>query len=181
MAMANFNYESIPLNGRNAFRSESSDYSYVAKDDVVTVNPWLDRFITALIVASISCFLVYTTSDRMEVEQNSGIVRYRPYCKVPTSRYSENIRVVQTSLGEPTLKWAPQECIASTKDQATFQDAYGAPDAVFSLHLDEIAHPDRPPIIGFGGAFTEASAINFRSLSPEGQDTVLRLLGENAY
>jgi glucosylceramidase len=29
--------------------------------------------------------------------------------------------------------------------------------------------------VGFGGAFTEAAAINWRSLSPEDQDAVIRL------
>lgn len=173
-------YESLPLNGRNTFVSESSLVS--ANDEGGTVDPWLDRFVTALIVILICCFIVMTTSGSLEAEQSTSDIEYRPFCKVPTSRYSQNVRVVQTSLGEPTQKWAPQECVISTKDQGSFEDAYGAPDAVLSVQLDVIAHPNRPPILGFGGAFTEVSALNFRSLSQEGQDTVLQLLfGELGY
>jgi glucosylceramidase len=138
-----------------------------------TTDPWLDRFVTAIVVTLIACAIVATTSGNLEAEENVSATQYRPFCKVFSTRYSHNIRVLQTSLGEPTQKWAPQECIATTKEEI---DAYGAPDAILAVRLDVQAHPNRSPILGFGGAFTEASARNFQSLSKEGQDTVLELL-----
>mmetsp|Transcript_5326 Transcript_5326/g.15516 ORF Transcript_5326/g.15516 Transcript_5326/m.15516 type:complete len:892 (-) Transcript_5326:169-2844(-) len=38
------------------------------------------------------------------------------------------------------------------------------------------AFPHRQPVLGFGGAFTEATALNYKSLSKGGQDAVVELL-----
>ena len=155
-------------------------------------SPWPDRLVTALVVSIIGCVIVAITFGgyhhshnshnsplKVQIEQDNIYgTTYRPICKVPSSRYN-NIRVLQTSLEEPTEKWAQQECIVSMRQQQQHSDdvdAYGAPDAVLKVNLDTLAHPNRPPILGFGGAFTEASALNFQSLSEQGQETVLDLL-----
>ena len=39
----------------------------------------------------------------------------------------------------------------------------------------QIAHPMREPIMGFGGAFTQASALNYMSLDKKGRDVILKL------
>lgn len=53
---------------------------------------------------------------------------------------------------------------------------YGMPSAEIRVNFDTIAHPDRQPILGFGGAFTEASALNYMSLNDEGRNAVVSLL-----
>ena len=56
-------------------------------------------------------------------------------------------------------------------------NTYGAPDAILQLDLSSPAFPNRNvTIMGFGGAFTEASALNYDSLSQEGKDAVMELL-----
>jgi hypothetical protein len=71
----------------------------------------------------------------------------------------------------------------NTKNQNDDQEEpieYGMPSAEIRVNFDTIAHPDRQPILGFGGAFTEASALNYMSLNDEGREAVVSLLfGKN--
>jgi len=53
---------------------------------------------------------------------------------------------------------------------------YGMASAVINAQFQEIAHPKREPILGFGGAFTEATALNFMTLDSSGRNAVLDLL-----
>ena len=53
---------------------------------------------------------------------------------------------------------------------------FQAPDAILQVDFSTRAFADRPPIYGFGGAFTEASALNYNQLSTEGKDAVMELL-----
>ena len=50
------------------------------------------------------------------------------------------------------------------------------PTATVDIDFSKISHPDREPILGFGGAFTEASALNFMSLNSAGRSAVIELL-----
>jgi hypothetical protein len=47
---------------------------------------------------------------------------------------------------------------------------------MIDVEFDVRAFPDRTPILGFGGAFTEATARNFWSLNERGRETALELL-----
>ena len=53
---------------------------------------------------------------------------------------------------------------------------YGLPSANIQIDFSNIAHPQRQPILGFGGAFTEASALNYLSLNEDGRDALMSLL-----
>jgi glucosylceramidase len=57
------------------------------------------------------------------------------------------------------------------------------PDATLAVnfrHGPTFGNDAKPPILGFGGAFTEASALNFKSLTAQGQTAVVDLLfGQN--
>jgi glucosylceramidase len=56
-------------------------------------------------------------------------------------------------------------------------ERFGAPDALMQVNLSQIAFPGKAvPILGFGGAFTEAAALNYQSLTETGKDTVMELL-----
>ena len=63
------------------------------------------------------------------------------------------------------------------KDEDPESEGFGAPDASLLVNFSQHAFPQREtPILGFGGAFTEAASLNFHSLDKEGQETVLELL-----
>ena len=95
-------------------------------------------------------------------------------------------RLIQTSMKEPSQQWSPVTCfqpergplLSPLKRRPTVQlNAFGAPDAILQVDFSTLAHANsRIPILGFGGAFTEAAARNFHRLSPTGQDAVLELL-----
>ena len=58
----------------------------------------------------------------------------------------------------------------------TVSSQYRMPTATVDIDFSKISHPDREPILGFGGAFTEASALNFMSLNSAGRSAVIELL-----
>jgi glucosylceramidase len=69
--------------------------------------------------------------------------------------------------------WAP------SKDDSNSDvniNGYGVPDAIFRTDFNRYAFPDRQPIIGFGAAFTEASSLNYQSLSDVGKERLMELL-----
>lgn len=55
-------------------------------------------------------------------------------------------------------------------------NGYGAPDAILQVQLDRPAFPNRRPVVGFGSAFTEASSLNYQSLSEHGKERLMELL-----
>lgn len=123
-----------------------------------------------------------------EAEEETTTVMYRPFC-VHYGDETKVVQLLQTSLQNPSQQWSARPCYHEsqrlwsklTKGKAGGDDIplllFGAPDASFQVNLSQPAFPQRKtPILGFGGAFTEASSLNFHSLSPEGQETVLELL-----
>lgn len=110
-----------------------------------------------------------------------------------------NVKVIQTSLGDPSTHWGQLPCLVRNENPFTFKTVhdssssqwnwlfgtdddtkepieYGMPSADIKVNFEKIAHPDREPIMGFGGAFTEASALNFMTLSEDGREAVMSLL-----
>jgi len=91
-------------------------------------------------------------------------------------------KVLQTSLGEPANQWGEVACMyydAQWGVGSAGQDVkeYGMPSADINVDFASgPTFPNREPILGFGGAFTEATALNYRSLSKEGREAVLELL-----
>ena len=115
--------------------------------------------------------------------------RMRPFCRI----YGEHLkfaRVLQTSIGDPSQQWSHIPCYDQPKkntrlsanqdnsnlDAAADINGYGVPDAIFKIDFSQPAFPDRQPIIGFGAAFTEASSLNYQSLSDVAKERLLELL-----
>ena len=113
-------------------------------------------------------------------------MRYRPFCMVYGKRVGF-AGILQTSMGNPSQQWSHIPCYAepekvrmwagSSGGEGTVNlNAYGAPDAIFQTNLSQPAFPKRAPIVGFGAAFTEASSLNYQSLSDTGKERLMELL-----
>ena len=115
-------------------------------------------------------------------------------------------RILQTSMLEPSKPWSAITCVPAPDASSVTLNAFRAPDAILQVNFsattaaatataataaadgaDPAADPgatttttttstSSKPILGFGGAFTEAAARNFHRLQPAGQETVLELL-----
>jgi hypothetical protein len=141
---------------------------------------WKDRLITGVLVASVVVFLMTIINDDTTpgpvIKSNINDVEppipiYRPVCKLFSNRH--DVEIIQTSLGAPSQQYSKVEC----QPAARIIPSYLAPDAILQVELGAPAFPDRNvSILGFGGAFTEASALNFESLSKEGKEAVMELL-----
>lgn len=155
---------------------------------------------SALILATLA-FLIGRSSSTTTITKNAGIVLPNAdnvptrLCEIyqSSSKLFKNgggggsggggIQMIQTSFAEPSKQWSEVACVHVNKnhrrnlqhtDERQQQQQYGT--AQIEIDFDNIAFPDRPPILGFGGAFTEAAALNFHSLSKEGQSAVIELL-----
>ena len=124
-----------------------------------------------------------STSDEQEI-------MYRPFCiHHAVSGDASTARLIQTSMKDPGQQWSILPCYREsdktniwkslrkeTNDQQPVE-TFGAPDAILRVNFSQHAFPQREtPILGFGGAFTEAAALNFHSLDHQGQEAVLELL-----
>lgn len=108
---------------------------------------------------------------------------------------SSKIRMIQTSLSEPSKQWSEIPCVYRTSSSSstnnrklhpddtsnpisteTEDGGYSSPSAIINVDFTKVPFKERQPILGFGGAFTEAAALNFGSLSKEGKDVALELL-----
>lgn len=84
-----------------------------------------------------------------------------------------NLRVLQTSKGFPGRHYAPVPCTVTKIKTGRSNNAA----AQLKVDFSSVVNADREEaILGFGGAFTEASALNFHSLSEQGQEVALDLL-----
>lgn len=169
--------ESTPLLGeKEVLASSSSSSSSVS---------WLTWFLCLLVfVLVVALTFLLPTNFVFHAWYNDvhspsqADVMYRPACQVFTD---QKVQVIQTSLAQPDQQWAPMHCQIDANPWFSGGshppiEKYGAPDAKLMVDLSEVAHPTRQPIMGFGGAFTEASARNYESLSQQGKDAVMELL-----
>lgn len=108
---------------------------------------------------------------------------YRPFCL--THYKSVTARVLQTSMGSPSQQWSHLPCYSQPEKVRLWApgskpninlNEYGAPDAILQTNLSTPAFANRTPILGFGAAFTEASSLNYQSLSEQGKKTLMELL-----
>ena len=131
---------------------------------------------------------------------HGGVIKARP-CEIYPNENYHNVRLIQTSLGEPSAHWSPVSCTPAPHSHGSTspsEESYAATSAIinvdFSTHAfssrnknnnnDNVAQhqqqqqqqQQQPPILGFGGAFTEATALNYMSLSTDGQKAVIDLL-----
>ena len=125
------------------------------------------------------------------VENAPSYNRIRPFCRL----HADHVKfagVLQTSIGDPSSQWSHIPCYSQPKKNMNFwvnQDngkgganinGFGSPDAIFRTNFSQLAFPHRPPIVGFGPAFTEASSLNYQSLSDAGKERLMELLfGKN--
>jgi len=109
-------------------------------------------------------------------------LQYRPYCM--TYQNQKTARILQTSMGSPSQQWSRIPCYAEPEKVRMWTKSpppnahlneYGNPDAILNISLDETSFPDRPPILGFGAAFTESASLNYQSLSEKGKETLMEL------
>ena len=157
-----------------------------------------------LVAAVLVLYFGFPTGNSVDVthrnQQNNGgpgappfqeediaeTVMYRPFCIHYGEETNARVKLLQTSMQNPSQQWSSLPCYhesqrkgiwakRTTKEPQT--DIFGAPDASLQVDFSQLAFPQREtPILGFGGAFTEASSLNFHSLDEEGQEAVLELL-----
>lgn len=117
-------------------------------------------------------------SPDIDKEEAVAKVMYRPFCTHHGGK-GTSARLLQTSMQNPSQQWTALPCYNQNDNGAKATEKYdfGAPDAALQVNFSQLAFERREtPILGFGGAFTEAASLNFHSLSWEGQETVLELL-----
>ena len=142
---------------------------------------------------------ITTFSSKSNIDIIGGATTANRLCEIyhyPSSEDSlSNIRIIQTSLSEPSKQWNEVPCLihnsahnrnnrklhpsdtshsSSNPESSSSSEYY--PSAI--IHVDFTSQPfrKRQPILGFGGAFTEAAALNFNSLSKDGKAVALELL-----
>ena len=117
--------------------------------------------------------------------QSTG--RNRRSCRI----YGDRLKfagVLQTSIGDPSQQWSHVPCYVQPKKNnillwagqddnlhAADINGYGTPDAILRTDFSRRAFPNRQPIVGFGAAFTEASSLNYQSLSEEAKERLMEL------
>ena len=120
----------------------------------------------------------------------SNTVMYRPFCvHYGDEKEKGSVKLLQTSMQNPSQQWSSLPCYHESQRKSLWSkltagdgddhdyNKFGSPDASLEVNLSQPAFPQRQtPILGFGGAFTEASSLNFHSLDTEGQEAVLELL-----
>lgn len=137
--------------------------------------------VVALLLVTSGIFLVRQTSRTEHVPEvvvlspeEQDDVMIRPSCVSYSS--DRTITVLQTSMKTPDHQWAPIPCEKAQKnDKVVELNSFGLPDAILQTNLSHVVF-EHSKIKGFGGAFTEAAALNFNQLSIKGKETVMELL-----
>eukprot|EP00521_Asterionellopsis_glacialis_P006997 CAMPEP_0195281262 /NCGR_PEP_ID=MMETSP0707-20130614/645_1 /TAXON_ID=33640 /ORGANISM="Asterionellopsis glacialis, Strain CCMP134" /LENGTH=851 /DNA_ID=CAMNT_0040340133 /DNA_START=33 /DNA_END=2588 /DNA_ORIENTATION=- len=169
--MSQANEGSRLLEGNGSHLSISDDSSSSLKGSSMLKGAVVGGAIVGIFWFGIS-LLSGDTSITASSKQDISKVVYRPTCETYGSKSS--VEIFQTSKDEPSRQWTPISCsYKGTPDL----NAYGLPDANIQVDSSKLAFADRKnPIMGFGGAFTEAAALNYKTLSEEGQEAVIELL-----
>jgi len=132
---------------------------------------WITVFLAVAVLLALSVNITRMWPQSVVPAEEESTTRYRPLCLVHNKKHK--VQVIQTSMASQSQPWTRTPCIQSSLVEA---NEYEAPDAVLRTNFSFHAHPSTSTILGFGGAFTEASALNFERLSKEGQETALDLL-----
>jgi len=120
------------------------------------------------LLAVIACaFSVGRYSVSLSAEDGAVDLPVLQLCQI---HHSSRVSVIQTSRGEPSKQWKEVGCI----HRETRLDVSSA--AVMEVDVATVPFADRSPILGFGGAFTEAAALNYETLTEEGKHAVMELL-----
>jgi O-glycosyl hydrolase len=114
--------------------------------------------------------------DEDNISVDPTMNSFRPYCEYyPIEGNKRRVappRIVQTSLHQASQPWTLIQCVPNENYVVELNTAT-APDAVLETNF---SHHMEVPILGFGGAFTEASALNLNRLSETGRQAALELL-----
>ena len=138
---------------------------------------------------------VSSSSELVENKLQTTEIKWRP-CQLYLDPKVRSVKVLQTSLADPANQWGQVPCLVRNSQQIydepqwnwlfgnssaeTQPLEYGMPSATIKANFKDISHPKRKPIMGFGGAFTEASALNYMTLEKSGREAVMELLfGKN--
>ena len=133
--------------------------------------------VAAIILASLAFLIGRSTTSLPNGEETAVLI---PNLNRAPTRLCEiygsgEIKMIQTSFAEPSKQWSEVACVhANRQHETTASQQYGT--AQIEVDLNKIIFPDRQPILGFGGAFTESAALNFNSLSQQGRDAAIELL-----
>lgn len=112
--------------------------------------------------------------DVQQQQQQQQLYDYRTTCETIRGR---NVRVIQTSLNDPSAHWTELPCQAhKSVSQHERDSGFRFPSALIKSDFSSFPFQHRPSILGFGGAFTEAAALNYHSLNDAGREAVLELL-----
>lgn len=183
--------ESSPAEGNNGQNGIGSNGGQASKPN--TVGLIISAFLLAILAylggkASTGGPIIGVEGPETKLPQDMGRQSVIPtrLCEV---HYKGGVRVIQTSLGEPSRQWGEVACVSRGGGGRQLQGEageeftkngeeveYGRPSAQIRVDFSKVVFPDREPILGFGGAFTEAAALNFWSLGKEGQDAAMELL-----
>jgi len=143
---------------------------------------------------------ITTFSSKSNIDIIGGTTTANRLCEIyhnPSSEDSlSNIHIIQTSLSEPSKQWNEVPCLihthnshnnknrklhpsdtshsSSNPESSSSSEYY--PSAIINVEFTSQPFRKRQPILGFGGAFTEAAALNFNSLSDDGKAVALELL-----
>lgn len=116
-------------------------------------------------------------TQRIKIQEVYSSILYRPVCEYYYYASGTKPTLIQTSMKEPSQQWTLKECFAARDGKTVVLNEYAAPDAILKVNFSKLAFPDRQDsILGFGGAFTEAAALNYNRLSQHGKDTAMELL-----
>ncbi len=97
----------------------------------------------------------------------------RQSCQVLDLPQGRSVRMIQTAKGDPSAHYNPIPC----QSVLDFTGEATSGSAEIDVDFTAVWNKDRGEgILGFGGAFTEASALNFHSLSEAGQEAAMELL-----
>lgn len=107
-------------------------------------------------------------------------------CLVPSEESTYSTSKVKTLQQQESQSWnwlffgmTTTTSTSTTQDDESSTNnplEYGMPSAQIHVDFDQVSYPNRQPILGFGGAFTEASALNYMSLNSNGKKAVMELL-----
>lgn len=171
--------ETTPLTANEARgRGEKVDTS---------LSKWVLMGVALALVAFLNIIILTTTHKRtpkpipIAPQEPKLDLVFRPYCE---TYGSTSASIIQTSLGQPSRQWSSLPCYSTNPEHGLFGrpkkaivDEYQVPDAILQVDFQTPGQPNRSvPILGFGGAFTEAAALNYESLSQRGKDVVMELL-----
>ena len=183
---------------------ESSHIGDINDDNINNVMPSKKYVVSACILILLLTFIggrQSTTKGSSNIDIIGGTTTANRLCEIyhdPSSEDSltNNIRIIQTSLSEPSKQWNEVPCLihthnshnnknrklhpsdtshSSSNPESSSSGEY-YPSAIINVDFTSQPFRKRQPILGFGGAFTEAAALNFNSLSEDGKAVALELL-----